>query len=60
MLIEISKKDGIIKNNSSVIILSLTEGKKKYLAKYILKKFLDEGIINRGQPIVVPTSGKWV
>lgn len=58
MLVEISKKDGIIKNNSSVIILSLTEGKKKYLAKYILKKFLDEGKINRGQPIVVPTSGK--
>jgi len=58
MLAEISKKDGVIKNNSVVTVLSLKQGKKKYLAKYILQKFLSEGKIKRGQPIVVPTSGK--
>ena len=58
MIIEINKNDGIIKNNSRIIVLSLPEGKKKYLAEYVLNKLLNDGTISRGQPIVVPTSGK--
>ena len=58
MIIEINNKDEIIKNNSRILVLSLPEGKKKYLAKYVLNKLLNDGTISRGQPIVVPTSGK--
>ena len=58
MFIKLDKNDGIIKNNSVLELFFLDQGKKKYLAKYLLSKFLKDGRLNKKQPIVIATSGK--